>query len=166
MGIMFTFVYLFVSCFQILFVLFMVKLCQVVLCDKLSCREDHSSLRWRDLKHVLKHLYTKYTAFFVDMGGNDDAVQHQPPRRLQSRTRRDISASRPCPFEWKDNVQLERYPSTIVQAECSKCSTLCEPVYYSQMVFDKRCDKKTGHVVWIKRWYPTPISFKLRGDSY
>ncbi|KXJ22856.1 uncharacterized protein LOC110251673 [Exaiptasia diaphana] len=150
---------------KIVFAIFMVTTVQMTLCDEFSCRDEHSLRRWRDLKHVLKHLYAKYTAFFVDMG-NDTVVKQQPPRRVNSRTRRDTAAVRPCPFEWVENVQISRYPSTIVQAECSKCSTLCTPVYYSQMVFDRRCDKKTGHVVWLRRWYRTPISFELPGDSY
>lgn len=101
---------------------------------------------------------------FVDMTANILGLK-LPARRhpAPSRTRRSTALqSVLCPWVWVEDYSATRFPSTIMRADCPKCSSLCEARTYTQMVFVKKCDRLTGHVVWSRSSHCTPIEFNLK----
>ena len=131
------------------------------LCDSSSCESKIRPPRCKNLKR----LYKKYTAMFVEM--HPSRTLFQPPRlRLHSKTKRDTSHKQQsvvqgaCPWVWVVDHNASRFPTTIVRAECTKCSMLCEVVYYTHPVLLRRCDNVSGHVVWHRSAFRAPIAYQ------
>ncbi|KXJ20262.1 hypothetical protein AC249_AIPGENE16566 [Exaiptasia diaphana] len=72
--------------------------------------------------------------------------------------RRSLPQETHCPFTFEEDEKGNRIPRTLVYAVCKtkKCKSplACQPVFYSQMVLEKKCDG-----VWEMKQKRLPVAY-------
>lgn len=117
--------------------------------NSLPCQQ-RPGVKLKDAQ-VLHHLRQRY--LFVKKFNVGRLPQ---PRRTRSTT---IPGTDYCPWDWKEDINPDRVPRTIVKAACPGCSHFCRAVVYHHNVLVSRCDTKTGDRVWKWKQKVLPIAF-------
>lgn len=117
--------------------------------NSLPCQQ-RPGVKLKDAQ-VLHHLRQRY--LFVKKFNVGRLPQ---PRKTRSTT---IPGTDYCPWDWKEDINPDRVPRTIVKAACPGCSHFCRAVVYHHNVLVSRCDTKTGDRVWKWKQKVLPIAF-------
>ena len=135
--------------FQLFFISLLLR--EISLSFQISCPDVTRRPRARKKLHHLRNNFL----FVENVDSSEESGQ----------TSRQIPHSYECPFKWDRDDDPARLPRFMTKAVCRDCKHYCLPVHYSQKGLVRKCDVRTGEVVWKWITVELPVAFVFNAYS-
>ena len=124
---------------------------------QMSCPEVHLKPQ-----KALKRLRRNF--LFVEKPSTFQQSSLGIPRRVGRDVTKQIPGTSKCPWSWAQDDDPDRVPRFLTKAICPDCGHYCRPVLYYHRSLMRRCDVRTGEIVW--KWTSVELPVALVYDPW